>query len=285
MDIVRRKRLFDNHSHIGPVPGFAYYGLPEAVKPTTDYQTAEEYIKGMDKNKVDRALVMANYGYPDSAQPFELNPLVAEGAETSHDRLLGAIWVSALPKDRERTREALKLIGEKGLIALKTTCLLGGTFDPGQWDEESAELWKMILDAGAEHDMPLHIHTSPGGGSDIDNALALIREYGKRNKIHVVHMGGGVSGHIKFVPRFFELIEDGYQVYTDSSWAVGFGSTWILKEIEERGIGADRFLFGSDIPWSDFASEYWKIEGADISEELKENIFWNNAEKLYSRFW
>ena len=285
MDIVRRKRLFDNHSHIGPVPGFAYYGLPEAVKPTTDYQTAEEYIKGMDRNKVDRALVMSNYGYPDSAQPFELNPLVAEGAETSHDRLLGAIWVSALPKDKERTREALKLIGEKGLIALKTTCLLGGTFDPGQWDEESAELWNMILDAGAEHDMPLHIHTSPGGGSDIDNALALIKEYGKRNKIHVVHMGGGVSGHIKFVPRFFELIEDGYQIYTDSSLAVGFGSTWIRKEIEERGVGADRFLFGSDIPWSDFASEYWKIEGADISEELKENIFWNNAEKLYSRFW
>ena len=285
MNIVRRKRLFDNHSHIGPVPGFAYYGLPEAVKPTTDYQTAEEYIKGMDKHKVDRALVMSNYGYPDSAQPFELNPLVAEGAETSHDRLLGAIWVSALPKDKERTQEALKLIGEKGLIALKTTCLLGGTFDPEQWDEKSAELWNMILDAGAEHDMPLHIHTSPGGGSDIDNALALIKEYGKRNKIHVVHMGGGVSGHIKFVPRFFELIEDGYQVYTDSSWAVGFGSTWILKEIEERGIGADRFLFGSDIPWSDFASEYWKIEGADISEELKENIFWNNAEKLYSKFW
>ena len=285
MDIVRRKRLFDNHSHIGPVPGFAYYGLPEAVKPTTDYQTTDEYVRGMDRHKVDRALVMSNYGYPDSAQPFELNPLVAESAETSNDRLMGAVWVSALPKDRERTREALKLIGEKGLIALKTTCLLGGTFDPEQWDDESAELWKMILDAGAEHDMPLHIHTSPGGGSDIDNALALIREYGKRNKIHVVHMGGGVSGHIKFVPRFFELIEDGYQVYTDSSWAVGFGSTWILKEIEERGVGADRFLFGSDIPWSDFASEYWKIEGADISEELKENIFWNNAERLYSRFW
>ena len=234
MDIVRRKRLFDNHSHIGPVAGFAYYGLPEAVKPTTDYQTTEEYIKGMDKHKVDRALVMSNYGYPDSAQPFELNPLVAESAETSHDRLLGAIWVSALPKDKERTEEALKLIGEKGLIALKTTCLLGGTFDPGQWDDESAELWKMILDAGAKHDMPLHIHTSPGGGSDIDNAIALIKEYGKSNKIHVVHMGGGVSGHIKFVPRFFDLIEEGFQVYTDSSWAVGFGSSWILKEIEER---------------------------------------------------
>jgi len=45
------------------------------------------------------------------------------------------------------------------------------------------------------------------------------------------------------------------------------------------------FLFGSDIPWSDFASEYWKIEGAQISEQLKEDIFWNNAEKLYGKFW
>ena len=238
----------------------------------------------MDNHGVDRAMVMSNYGYPDSTQPFTLNPLVAEGAVKS-DRLLGAIWVSALPKDKEKTIESLKLIGEKGLIALKTTCLLGGTFNPEEWDEESAELWNMILEAAAEHDMPFHIHTSPGGGSDIDNALALIKKYGKNNKIHVVHMGGGVSGHIKFVPQFFDLIEDGYQVYTDSSWAVGFGSTWILKEIEERGIGGDRFLFGSDIPWSDFASEYWKIEGADISEKLKQDIFWNNAEKLYSKFW
>lgn len=284
MSVTKRKKVFDNHSHIGPVPGFAYYGLPEAVKPTTDYDTAEDYLKGMDTNGVDRALVMANYGYPDSAQPFTLNPLVGESVQAS-DRLFGLIWVSALPKDKENTQEALKLIGEEGLIGLKTTCLLGGTFNPAEWDDDSKELWEMILGAAKENDMPLHIHTSPGGGSDIDNALAMISEYGKDVKIHVVHMGGGVSGHIKFVPRFLDLVEQGYQVYTDSSWAVGFGSTWLLKEIEDKGIGGDRFLFGSDIPWSDFASEYWKIEGADISEELKENIFWNNAEKLYGKHW
>ncbi len=284
MSVVKRKKIFDNHSHIGPVAGFAYYGLPEAVKPTTDYDKTDDYLKGMDTNGVERALVMANYGYPDSAQPFTLNPLVGESVQFT-DRLFGLIWVSALPKDKERTEEALKLIGEKGLVGLKTTCLLGGTFDPTQWDEESAEIWKMILGAAAENNMPLHIHTSPGGGSDIDNALGLIKEYGKDVKIHVVHMGGGVSGHIKFVPRFFDLVEEGYQVYTDSSWAVGFGSSWLLKEIEERGVGGDRFLFGSDIPWSDFASEYWKIEGAQISEQLKEDIFWNNAEKLYGKYW
>lgn len=279
-----RKRVFDNHSHIGPVPGYAYYGLPKTVKPTYDYDTTQDYLEGMEENGVDRALVMSNYGYPDSGQPFTLNPLVAESAEKS-DRLLGAIWVSPLPKDKEKNIESLKLIGEKGLIALKTTCLLGGTFNPNDWDEDQKEVWEMILDAGAEHDMILHIHTSPGAGSDIDNALALIRQYGKRNKIHAVHMGGGVSGHIKFVPQFFDLVKEGYQVYTDSSWAVGFGSTWLLKEIERTGIGTDRFLFGSDVPWSDFAGEYWKIEGAPVSDELKENIFWNNAERLYGKYW
>jgi predicted TIM-barrel fold metal-dependent hydrolase len=280
-----RKRVFDNHSHIGPVPGYAYYGLPQAVKPTTDYDTTADYLKGMEENGVDRALVMSNYGYPDSAKPFELNPLVAESAEKSSDRLLGAIWVSPLAKDKERNDQSLKLIGEKGLIALKTTCLLGGTFNPKDWDEAQSEVWAPILQAAAENDMPIHIHTSPGGGSDIDNALALVRQYGKRNKIHLVHMGGGVSGHIKFVPQFFDLVQEGYQIYTDSSWAVGFGSTWLLKEIERTGIGTDRFLFGSDIPWSDFAGEYWKIEGAPISEELKEKIFWGNAERLYEKFW
>lgn len=283
MDKIR-DRVFDNHSHIGYVPGYDYYGLPKVVKPTKDYETTEEYLESMDENGVDRALVMSNYGYPDSTQPFELNPLVAESAAKS-DRLLGAIWVSAIPKDRELTEEALDLIGEKGLIALKTTCLLGGTFDPDEWNEEETEMWEMILDAAAEADMPFHIHTSPGGTSDISNALKMIRKYGKRTKIHVVHMGGGVSGHIKFVPQFFDLIEEGYQVYTDSAWAVGFGSKWLLTEIEERGIGGDRFLFGSDIPWSDYPSEYWKIEGAPVSEELKENIFWNNAERLYGKFW
>jgi predicted TIM-barrel fold metal-dependent hydrolase len=279
-----RKQVFDNHTHIGPLKAVPYYGASVPLKPTYDYDTTEDYEKVMDENGVDRAMVMSNYGVPDSTQPFTLNPLVKDSAAAS-DRLLGAIWVSPIAKDKELNAESLKLIGKKGLVALKCTCLLGGTFNPEDWSDEEAALWKEILDAARENDMPLHIHTSPGGGSDIDNAFALVRKYGKEIKIHCVHMGGGVSGHIKFVPRFFDLVDEGYQIYTCSSWAVGFGSTWLLKEMERTGKGVDRFLFGSDIPWSDYPGEYWKIEGAPISEELKEKIFWTNAESLYSKFW
>ena len=31
-------------------------------------------------------------------------------------------------------------------------------------------------------------------------------------------------------------------------------------------------IFGSDEPWSDFMGEYWKIEGAPVSEELKTHV-------------
>ena len=61
-----------------------------------------------------------------------------------------------------------------------------------------------------------------------------------------------------------------------------FGVRWMLTEIERTGIGGDRVFFGSDEPWSDFDSEYWKINGIrGISQELKERVFWQNYEEAF----
>jgi len=277
------RKVFDAHTHIGEIPAFKFYDLKEPVKPTViEYPSSVEYIKHLDEYGVDRAMVIPNYGVPDSGQPFTLNPIVLDSVKKT-DRLVGAIWVSGLEKDKERTEEALKHAGESGIVALKATCLLGGTYKPSDWDDTAKGIWESIVSAAEENDLALHIHTSPGGGSDISNAIELVQGYGKRIKIHLVHMGGFVSGHIKLVPKFIELVSQGYMVYTDTTWAVGFGSRWLLHEIERTGVGADNVLFASDTPWSDFPSEYWKIEGAKISEELKNKIFWENAQKLYSK--
>ncbi|WP_256833812.1 amidohydrolase family protein [Parageobacillus thermoglucosidasius] len=109
----------------------------------------------------------------------------------------------------------------------------------------------------------------------------MIKRYGKDLKIHLVHMGGGVSGHIRLISQWRDLIEGGYQVYIDSSWAIGFAVRKLLKEIDQTGIGVDRFLFGCDEPWSDYEGEFWKIQGAPISDEIKERVFWANAEEQY----
>jgi predicted TIM-barrel fold metal-dependent hydrolase len=170
-------------------------------------------------------------------------------------------------------------------VALKTTFLLGGNPNPENWDDETTEVAEACFRAAEEHDLVFHFHTSPGGASDLNNFIPLVERYGKRVKLYLVHFGGGVSGHIRLVPRFLDWVEQGYKVYTDVTWAVGFGVRWLLSEIERRGVGHDRVLFASDEPWSDFWGEYYKIAGQPVGQELKDRILYQNFEALYGHKW
>ncbi|MGH8836147.1 MAG: amidohydrolase family protein [Actinomycetes bacterium] len=276
-----QRRVIDGHSHIGEMQAWKFYDLAEPVKPTVyEFPSTGDYLGHLDKLGVERGLVISNYGIPVQGQPFELNRLVLDSVSAS-DRLAGALWVSFLPQNRELTLETLKNAGERGVVALKTTFLLGGNPDPGSWDEATADVAEACFAAAEAHDLVFHFHTSPGGASDLNNFIPLIEKYGKQVKIYLVHFGGGVSGHIKLVPKFLDWVEQGYRVYADTTWTVGFGPRWLLTEIERRGVGGDRVLFASDEPWSDFWGEYYKIAGVPVSEELKDRVFYANFEALY----
>lgn len=275
----------DGHSHIGDMAAWKFYDLKEPVKPTVyDFPDGRSYLQHMDSLGVERALVLPNYGIPVQEQPFQLNQVVLDAVKAS-DRLRGGLWVSFLPKNAEMTRESLKLAGEEGIVALKTTFLLGGNPDPGTWDDETRQIAEECFQAAREHDLVFHFHTSPGGTSDLNNYIPMVERYGKDVKLYLVHFGGGVSGHIRLVPRFLDWVEQGYKVYTDVTWAIGFGVRWLLHDIERRGIGADRVLFASDEPWSDFWGEYYKIAGQDVGQELKDRILHQNFEELYGHKW
>lgn len=273
--------VIDGHSHIGAMDPWRFYDLKEPVKPTVyEFVTSDDYRRHMDDLGVERALVLPNYGIPVQAQPFSLNPLVLDTVK-SDDRIKGGLWVSFLPQNKEMTLEALRHAGEHGIVALKTTFLLGGNPDPGTWDEETRDIAEACFSVARDHDLVFHFHTSPGGTSDLNNYIPLVERYAREVKTYLVHFGGGVSGHIRLVPRFLDWVEQGYQVYTDTTWAIGFGVRWLLTEIERRGVGADRVLFASDEPWSDFWGEYYKIAGQPVSDELKQRILHRNFEELY----
>lgn len=276
------RQVIDAHSHIGELAPWKFYNLAEPVKPTVyDFASTDDYLRNhLDLRGIERGLVLPNYGIPVQSQPFSLNELVLESVGRS-ERLKGGLWVSFLPANRDMTMGALEQVTAPGVVALKTTFLLGGNPDPGSWDAETRELAEACFATAEQHDLVFHFHTSAGGTSDINNFVPLIEEFGKRAKIHLVHFGGGVSGHIKLVPQFLTWVEQGYKIYTDTTWAIGFGTRWLLTEIERRGVGEDRLLFASDEPWSDFWGEYYKIVGADVSEELKERVLHGNFEQLY----
>ncbi|GAC1330948.1 MAG: hypothetical protein NVSMB13_19120 [Mycobacteriales bacterium] len=260
MSLIRH----DAHRHIGALPAYPFYGGPPVEPAPQAPVDVAHLLSDLDRDGVERALVLPNYGVPRSEIAFDLNELVLEAC-AKDDRVIGGLWTSPLPADAERTRAALACVGERGVRALKLSFLLGGAPD----DEACRPGMDAIFGAAAEHDLVVHVHTSPGAASDIDRIGTLVETYGDRTKIHLVHFGGGMSGHIKLAGgRFFDWVSAGKLVWTDLSWAIGFAPRWFAAEVERRGVGADRVLFASDEPWGDFPGEAARLDAAFGDGEL-----------------
>lgn len=269
--------VHDAHRHLGVLPAFPFYGGPPVHPDTTARGTVAELIADLDAEGTERALVLPNYGVPDASVSFSFNELVLEAA-AADDRIRCGLWVSPRPQDAELTATALSLASESGVVALKTSFLLGGRAS----DPDCEPQLRAIFDAAREHGLVVHVHTSPGAASDIDEVGHLVEQYGDEVKIHLVHLGGGVSAHVKLIgSRLFDWIEAGKQVYTDTSWAVGFAPRWLIQEIQRRGIGADRLLFASDEPWGDHVGELARLRHAAGDGELAELVLRENFAALY----
>jgi predicted TIM-barrel fold metal-dependent hydrolase len=269
--------VLDSHRHIGLLPEFPFYGGPSLKADLSARATVAELVADLDRDGIERALVLPNYGVPIPEVAFELNKLALEAAQ-SDDRLRCGLWVSPKASDAARNEESLALAREHGVAALKTSFLLGGH----PTDPDCVEQLHRIFTTAAELDLVVHVHTSPGAASDIDQIGTLVETYGDDTKIHLVHLGGGMSGHMKLIGgRFFDWIEAGKQVYTDTSWTIGFAPTWLVSEIERRGVGHDRVLFATDAPWGDFEGEYARLRASAGDGELAEALFHQNFSALY----
>lgn len=267
----------DAHRHLGVMPAHPFYGGPPIRADIGARATVAELLADLDAEGTERALVIPNYGVPQPDLAFGFNELVVQAAQTD-DRIRAGLWVSARPQDAERTAEALKLAGEKGVRALKLSFLLGGRVG----DEAVRPGLDAIFAAAREHNLVVHVHTSPGGASDIDEIGRLVELYADEVKLHLVHFGGGMSGHMKLLGgRFFDWIAQGRQVYTDLSWAIGFAPRWLAQEISRRGLGHDRVLFASDQPWGDFTGEYARLTAAFVDGELADRALRRTFEQLY----
>ena len=261
------------------MPAYPFYGGPAITADVTAKGSVDGLIADLDAAGIERALVLPNYGVPDPDVAFDLNGLAIDAAQRD-DRIRCGLWVSPKPADADRNAKALALAGEPGVAVLKTSFLLGGhPADPAckpQLDQ--------IFATAREQRLVVHVHTSPGAASDIDQVGALVEEYAGPEGVplHLVHLGGGMSGHMKLIGgRLFDWIERGFKVYTDTSWTIGFAPAWLVAEIERRGIGHDRILFATDAPWGDFEGEYARLRAAAGDGTLADAFFSENFSALY----
>lgn len=267
----------DAHRHLGVLPAHPFYGGPPVRPDVGARATIDELLRDLDREGTERALVIPNYGVPDPAVAFSFNELCVEAAARD-DRIRAGLWVSPLPADEARTLAALALAGEAGVRALKLSFLLGGR--PA--DPACRSLLDRIFAVARDLNLVVHVHTSPGAASDVDEIGHLVERYGDAVALHLVHFGGGASGHIKLAGgRFFDWIAAGKRVYTDLSWAIGFAPRWLAQEIDRRGVGHDRLLFASDEPWGDHPGEHARLSAAVGDGELARLVFHDTFERLY----
>lgn len=82
---------------------------------------------------------------------------------------------------------------------------------------------------------------------------------------------GNLSGYV------LEMIKKHPRIYLETSIA---GSAPKLIEIVADRVGADRILFGSDVPYSDQLIEHMKIDRSSLRPADKERILYHNAAQL-----
>ncbi len=128
------RKVFSVHNHVGHLEPWPFYESEVPVSPADPGPaTAEELDHFMKCRGMEKTLIIPNYGIPVQAQPFSHNELVVRLCRQGGGKVAGALWVSGLPQNRELTENALTLLEEPGIAALKMSYLLGGTADPRKW--------------------------------------------------------------------------------------------------------------------------------------------------------
>ena len=273
-------RVFDAHFHVGA------YGVQEvlghAIRPIAQqWEQRSACSSYLDRNGITGGVIVPTY-LEDETAAFRYNQAVLDAVASDY-RLFGGIWVSPLESVRGLCEEALRIIPNPLIRALKIASNTWAPFsiDPSTWTLSIRKQMERILEVAQHHELVIHCHTGYLPGAEPLAFEAFLNQYGHRATFQLVHMGEAIAPVFAFVPRFIEWVKRGMNVYTDTSIVPGFGPPWLLEQLDQHNLGFDRVLFATDTPWGRYPSERAKLDIPGLSAECKRAILWDNAAKLY----
>jgi predicted TIM-barrel fold metal-dependent hydrolase len=245
--------VVDGHTHFaGPGKGL----LPNSV---------EDLMSVMDGNGIDAVVTCAPYSSIGEDFTYdEANGFIAESMKAAPGRIIGFIRVN--PHLQEH---ALKSIRE----GVTRHGFRGVKYHPRNeaFPINSEELSYPLAELAAKLRVPILIHTGEpdtygyaqptlvGDLADSFPDLTLI----------IGHMGKRLYEDAILVATWFEnvLLETSFRSPRDIARAV-------------RKVGADRVIYGSDMPFGIPEIEMLKVRVCDISEEEKEMVLGDNVARI-----
>jgi hypothetical protein len=247
----------------------AHYG-------TTFFPLDVEYegaiVKMMDSFSIDICVVSGFRGLFYGQD--HCNEEVYRGIQKSGGRLVG--YVVANPNHFEQSLEDIERYGKlKEFVGVKLHPAWHGVpLD----DRRYAPILKLC----EELNLPILIHSfvSELVGlqvSEPERVVKVAKEY--KCPIILGHMGGNTRRGVEAAKHYDNLFVEicGGRQDADSR------SVWTLDRVELplKELGADRILFGTDLPLVDPSSSFGIVEEAEIPPVSREKIMYKNAKQLF----
>jgi uncharacterized protein len=243
--------IIDAHCHMGY---FRNFHIP--------FNDVHGMIGEMDSHGIDIACVTHHAGI---SSDFRLgNDTVAEAIHLYPDRIVGYCTIN--PNFPEEIQDELtRCIDGYGFKALKVHPELHDNYPL------DGPNYRPMWEFAAERSMPLLSHTYFAGDS-LEVFSILAKEY------PTVTILLGHLGFDKGLDRAIDLVLKCPNIVLDLTGPVQFAG---VVEKVVKGAGADRVVYGSDIPFRDAATQLGNILYADLTREQKEKILGLNAKRIF----
>lgn len=237
-------KKIDAHSHLGSFGGFFDVSAD-----------ANQLLQTMDEYEVEKT-ILCSTNSTDNAQLLEV-------FRSHPERFLPLVFLN--PYDGKKALEDFEHFIEEGYCGVKLHPLMHAyTADDVILDP--------IMEAAQSKNLPVFIHSGHPPYS-LPWQIGLLADRFPDIPMVMVHMGHGhgvyIDAAIKMGQRFPNL-------YLEMS---GMPMHTKIKEAYEK-VGADRVLFGMDLPFHHPTVEIQKVKVSGLDEEAQANVFYHNAAKL-----
>ncbi|CAN5726430.1 amidohydrolase family protein [soil metagenome] len=241
-------KVIDFHGHVGRWEKYGMNDDPALL------------LHAMDAVGIDVACLF-NIFHPDGTTA---NDLAAQFVARHPDRFVGFAYVSPLMPER-MIPELARAIDELKFVAIK----LYPPYTP--WPLNQAP-WHPIYEFAHQRGLTIIFHTGPEPQSLPKFVGEIAPHYPQANFV-IGHAGNTPDERAQAIAA----AQANPNVYLETCST--FRTPGVIEQLVNEA-GADRVLYGSDMPLMDPRSQIGKIITADISDSAKRQILGSNARRL-----
>jgi predicted TIM-barrel fold metal-dependent hydrolase len=242
-------RIFDTHTHIG-------YGLHHGRR-----HTADNLLTAMDRHGVDRSVVIP---FPVVEDYRAAHDEIGRAVRAHPDRLTGTACIYPYVGADLYRDEVRRCVEEFGFRALK----LQPQFQPL---DPLLTRGDFLYETALAFNLPIIIHTGTGAPYALPSLYITPARRFPELKIILAHCGGGGL----FFAEAIVAAQTCPNIRLELSTLMPHHILQVLQHLP-----SERLMIGSDLP-ENLATEMFKIYSLEVADEVKRNILWNAACRLF----